>query len=149
MSGFLTDLATGFAVLLAVDDALGLTWRPNGSMYTADELGVTVMAVPPSPDGLVTVSPYPLSDDATFADSDIGLQIRSRAAGEDPRTVLDLDDAIADALLGRWPLTLSTGIRVVTLERSSSASFGQDAAKRWSRSSNYLLRLHRPGTHRL
>lgn len=159
---FTTDLVVGFAQLLA-DADVGFIWQPDGAYVVGEDYGyggyetaygnggtgLFVMGVPSIPDRLVTLSPYPLGDDAVYADSLAGLQVRSRAAGEDPRGVMDLDDTVADVLLGRFPMTLPTGVHVTTLERTSATPLGQDANQRWSWSSNYRLGLHRPGTHRL
>jgi hypothetical protein len=148
--GFLTDLHEGFAQLLAADvnPAQNLAWQPSGA-YPIDKTGIFIRHVPASPNRIVVLSSYGLSDDAVYADSDVGLQVRTRSAGEDPRDVDDLDEAIADVLLGRFPFTLTTGIRIVTLTRSSAAPLGQDANHRWERTSNFALGLHRPGPHRL
>jgi hypothetical protein len=148
--GFLTDLHEGFAQILAaeVDAAQNLAWQSTGS-YPTGKTGIFIRHVPDSPNRIVVLASYGLSDDAVYADSDVGLQVRTRSAGEDPRDVDDLDEAIADVLLGRFPFTLPTGIRIVTLTRSSAAPLGQDANRRWERTSNFALGLHRPGPHRL
>lgn len=147
---FLTDLVEGFAQLLVanVNSAQNLAWAPTG-VYPADKTGLFVAAVPPTPNRIVTLTPYPLSDDPSLSDSEIGMQIRSRSAAEDPRDVFALDDAIFDALAGNYPLDLATGIRVVTLTRSSSVSLGQDDNRRWQWASSYPLSLHRPSLHRV
>lgn len=145
---FLTDLCEGVAQLLA-DAGVGV-WSASG-VFTAEQTGITVMAVPPAPSRLITLTPYPLGDAPTLADSTVGLQIRTRSAGADPRDVLALDDAIADQLLGNYPLRLSTGVQIGTLTRTSAVSLGQDDATppRWGWSSNYRLTVYRPGPHRL
>ena len=147
---FDTDVIEGFAQLLVadVDPAQNLDWQPEG-VYDPGKTGIYALAVPPLPNRIVTLATYGLGDDPVYADSDVGLQIRTRSAGEDPRDVQDLDEAIADVLVGRFPMTLPTGIRVQTLIRSSSTSLGQDANKRWMRVSNYPLSLHHPAPHRL
>lgn len=143
---FLNDLVTGVAELLA-DSSIGLTWQPSGA-YAAGATGIFIMAVPASPNRLVTLSAFVLSDDASLSDSEIGLQIRSRSAGADPRDVYTLDDSIAGVLLGNYPLTLPTGIRIVTLIRSSATPLGQDDRQRFEWASSYTLQVHRPSTHR-
>lgn len=145
---FTKDILTGFAVLLS-SASIGLTWRPDGTAYAAGETGILLRAVPPEPDRIVTLSTYGLGDEATYADSTVGLQVRTRSGSPDPTDVDSMDDAIADVLLGNYPLTLSTGVRIVTLIRSSTVSLGQDDSKRWGQSSNYTLGLYRPGPHRL
>lgn len=160
---YLTDLVEGFAQLLAAGN-LGLVWSPSGvytdgldygqGPYGSGDFGtggtaIVVMAIPQSPSRLVSLTPYLLGDNPTLSDSDAGLQIRSRSAAADPRDVFDLDDSIADFLLGNFPLLLPTGISVSTLVRSSAVSLGQDDSKRWEWSSNYALQLHRPSLHRV
>lgn len=147
---FDTDLVAGFAQLLVadLDEAWNAAWRPTGA-YEADETPIFDSVLPATPNRIITLTTYGLGDDAVLADSDTGLQVRTRSIDADPRDVKDLDDAIADVLLGRFPMTLTGGIRVQTLTRASWTPLGQDDNKRWHRSSNYLLGLHRPGPHRL
>lgn len=144
---FTRELVDGMAVLLA-GAGINLTWRSTGA-YSASETAIVVGGLPQSPDRAVGLTPYPLGDDAVFSDSDCGLQIRSRVATPDLRDVFDLDDAIADVLLGRFPFTLTTGVVVQTLVRTSAVSLGRDDNLRAEWSSNYTLGLHRPGQFRL
>ena len=95
------------------------------------------------------LSLYPVDDDPTFAAADIGFQTIVRWEGSSPHPTRALDSAILDALHGRGQFTLVTGPRIVSCSRRSGASLGQDSQKRWSRSSNYYLHVHRPGPHRL
>lgn len=149
MTTLLNDLCAGIAEYLAAAD-IGLTYSADGS-YTAAQTGITIMVVPPTPNRLVVLTPSPLGDDPTLTDSTVGLQIRTRSAAADPRDVLALDDAIADQLLGNFPLPLSTGVQIISLVRASAVSLGQDDATppRWGWSSNYRLTVYRPGSHRL
>jgi len=144
---FTTDVGEGFAQLLAAGVS-GLAWQTSGT-YATNVTGIYIAVVPPNPDRIVTLTVYGLGDDATYADSSAGLQVRTRSAGQDPRDAYTLDDAIADVLLGRYPLTLPNGIHVQTLMRTSSTPLGEDDNQRWEHSSNYGLELYRPGTHRL
>lgn len=145
---FLGDFAEGFAQLLA-GGGLGLSYADT---YAPTDIGIGLMAFPPPPfatDNAVAIAPYPLTDNPTQNMSEVGLQIMSRAAGEDPRAVWAIDDAISNFLLGRYPLTLPTGLRVVTLQRTSSGSLGQDDNKRWIWTSNYPCNVFRPSLHRV
>lgn len=146
----LTDLVEGFAQLLAaeVDPAQNLTWQTDGA-YPDGVTGIFVMKVPQAPDRVLTLTPYPLGDDPVFADSLVGMQVRSRSTGQDPRDVYALDDAAADVLLGNYPRTLPNGVRVQTLTRISAVSLGQDNLDRWEWASSYRASVHRPGPHRL
>jgi hypothetical protein len=138
----------GVAQLLAVetDPTLGIDWEPTGA-YAAGKTGIYVEVVPATPDRIVTLATYDLGDDAMYADSLVGLQIRTRA-GQDPRDVLDLDEACSAVLNGRWPDTMG-GIQVQTITRTSGVMLGQDDNLRWSRTSNFTCSLHLPATHRL
>jgi hypothetical protein len=145
------DIAEGFAQLLAAetDPAQLLTWQASG-VYPASVTGIYIYAVPATPDRIVTLSLYGLGDGAMYGDSETGLQVRCRSAGQDPRDATGLDSAIADVLLGRYPLDLPTGVHVQTLVRANGpTSLGPDDNQRWSFTSNYTLGLHRPGPHRL
>lgn len=142
-----TDVGEGFARLLA-DEIAGVAWQTSG-VYLGDITGIYIAVVPPLPNRIITLTVYGLGDDATLSDSTAGLQVRTRSAAQDPRDVYDLDDAIADCLLGRFPLDLPNGVHVQTLVRSSDTPLGQDDNQRWEHVSNYGLGLHRPGTHRL
>ena len=141
---FESDLLTGLAQLLA-SAGIGV-WRE--SAYTAAETGITLDKVPATPDAVVTLSDYTVSDDPTLSDSVIGVQIRTRRAGVDPRPVKDLDGAIFNLIHGMPATTLPGGVRVVSCFRRSGASLGQDANGRWQRSSNFYLQVHRPSTNR-
>ena len=146
-SDFGRRLLEGMAQLLAGDVA-GVTWRPTGA-YTATQTGIYFDATPETANRVVQLSTYPVEDDPQFAASDVGLQTIVRWEGSSPHPTRELDDAIFDALNGRTHFDLATEIHVVSCSRRSGALLGQDSSKRWSRSSNYYLHVHRPGPHRL
>jgi len=151
VSGPDVALLEGVVELLAaeVDPIWSLNWSTVGA-YSTDVTGIYVFLVPPSPNRIVTLSSYGLGDDATYSDTTTGLQVRTRSVDQDPRDAIDLDAAIADVLLGRYPFDLPTGVHIQTAQRTSGpTSLGQDDNLRWEFSSNYSLGLHRPGTHRL
>jgi hypothetical protein len=143
--GFKTDLAVGFAELLAAAGAG--TWNASG-VYTASQTGIVLRTLPQSPDRVIVLSTYPVDDDPTLSDSVIGLQVTTRWGGPDPRPTDDLDDLVFDQLHGLEGVDLSTGIRVVQCYRRSGASLGQDGNSRWRSSSNFYVDAHRPSTHR-
>ncbi len=145
MSGFETNLLTGVAQLL-VGAGLGV-WRDTG-VYAASETGITLDTIPQSPDQVITLSDYAVSDDPTLSDSVVGIQVRTRGAGQDPRPVKDLDGAIFNVLHGLGGVTLAGGVHVVSMVRRSGASLGQDANNRWMRSSNYYATVWRPSANR-
>lgn len=141
---------TALLVGLAQDlDAAGIAaWSPEAG-YPADAVALTLGLVPPTPDRLVTLSGYGVSDDPVLADTTTGVQVRTRWAGPDPTGVDDLADLVFDRWQAAGPLTLPTGVRVVQMHRQSTTSLGQDAQGRWSRSDNYYVDHYQPATHRL
>lgn len=143
--GFETDLLTGLAQFIA-GAAIG-TWRANGA-YTANETAIVIDTIPATPDRVITLSDYPVSDDPTLSDSVIGVQVRTRWGGQDPRPTKDLDSSIFALLHGMPAINLVGGVHVVSCFRRSGASLGEDANSRWMRSSNYYLTVHRPSTNR-
>ena len=145
MSGFETLLLTGVAQLLSVAN-LG-TWRDTG-IYTAAETGIVFDVIPVAPDNVITLTDYIVSDDPTLSDSVIGVQVRTRCAGQDPRPVKDLDGAIFNVLHGLESVTLTGGVHIVSMFRRSGTSMGQDTNNRWGRSSNFYATVHRPSTNR-
>lgn len=145
MSGFETNLLTGIAQRIA---AAGLgVWRDTGA-YAATETGIVLDTLPANPDNVITLTDYAVSDDPTLSDSVIGIQVRTRCAGLDPRPVKDLDGAIFDALHGLESVTLTGGVHVVSLYRRSGVSLGQDTSSRWMRSSNFYATVWRPSANR-
>ncbi len=144
MSGFETNLLTGLAQLLAAAN-LG-TWNPSG-VYTSAQTGIVFDTIPQSPDNIITLTDYAVSDDPTLSDSVIGVQVRTRCAGADPRPVKDLDGAIFNALHGLESVDLG-GVHVVSLVRRSGVSLGIDANNRWMRASNYYATVWRPSPNR-
>lgn len=148
MSGFTTDLLTGLAVYIAAG-GVGATWATSG-VYTTLQTGIVLGAIPQAPDRIITLSAYGIGDDsANLSDSGIGVQLRCRWGGSDPRPVDDLADALFALLHGKTAFTLSTGVYVAQcLRRSGPVSLGQDASNRWANASNYYLSTHRPSANR-
>lgn len=146
-SPFLQLFVEGFAQVLDAAD-IGVTWRATDP-YHPGEVGIGLMTFPTGLGKAVALTPYPLGDDPALSDSEVGLQVKTRSAGADPRDVWALDDAIANVLLGLFPVDLPTGITVTTLQRTSSASLGQDDEnQRWRWVSNYPCGIYRPSLHR-
>lgn len=146
MAGYQTNLATGFAQLLAAS-GVG-TWNPAG-MYASTDTGIVLKVMPTVPDNAITLSTYPVTDDPTTADTVTGLQVKTRSGGQDPRPVDDLADEVFDQLQGLHGVTLSTGVRVLEVEHKGGSSLGQDDLKRWARVDNYYVTTYRPGPNRL
>lgn len=145
MSEWTTDLITGIAELLA-DAGIG-EWRPDGPAYIAAEVGILMRSVPPQPDRVITLSPYPVASPLLgMADFIQGVQIRCRGT-TDVRVCEDLADAVFDNLDSAGRLTLG-GVAVVQVYRQSYTSLGQDGNGRWESSSNYYFEAMRPTIHR-
>lgn len=143
MSGWTTNLLTGLAEHL--DAAAIGTWRPTGT-YTAGETAIVIRGIPPAPDRLITLAPYPVGSPAGRSTITHGIQIRMRASA-DPRDVDDLADAVFDLLDSAGPLRFG-GVVVNQLYRQSYTSLGQDSTGRWERSENYYVDAERPTAHR-
>jgi hypothetical protein len=138
-------LAHGLAEYLA---AAGIAvYRPTG-VYRDDETGIVIGTVPASPPRVVVLTPYPLSDDVDQADSVLGLQVRVRSAGPDPREALDLVDAVFEHLHGATHLDLA-GALVHLAERTASLPMGRDQSSRYEHTDTYRLIAHRPTRHRI
>lgn len=138
-------LAHGLGEQLA---AAGIaTYRPTGT-YTAEETGLVVGVMPASPPRVVVLTLYALADDIDQADSRVGLQVRVRGAGPDPRNALDLIDAVFDELHGATHLDLA-GVLVHLIERTASVPMGRDQNGRYEHADTFHLIVHRPRLHRL
>lgn len=141
MSGYKTGLLAGLAEMLA---ASGLArWNPAGAYPAGSLPAIFVQAVPPSPDAAVTLTLYTVQPAGLDnVDEVLGLQVRTRTPGADPRAVSDLDDALYGVLHGLDNCEVG-GRRISSIRHVSGVSLGQDGNKRWAWSSNYHVRLPR------
>lgn len=144
--GFTRDALDGLAALLAAA-SVG-TYRETGA-YAEGETGIIIGLVPQSPDRVICLIPYPLTDDPTLSNSVLGLQVRCRAAGRDVRDAFDLADAVFDQLHALGDVDLAPGIRLHIAERRSGIPLGEDSNGRAEWSDNYELTLDRPSVHRI
>lgn len=140
------DLFDGLATLLA-SKAVGV-YRPDGSVYTADEVAIVSSSMPPAPDRCIVLAQYAVSDDVSLSDSVVGVQARCRAPGQDPDSVQDIADGVFGVLQGLWSYTLHNGLVITLSERQSGTPMGQDESNRWEHSDNYYLTVHRPSPNR-
>jgi hypothetical protein len=145
MTGYQTNLLTGVAQLLAAA-SVG-TWNPTG-VYASSDKAIVLKTIPETPDTIIALATYPVTSDPALSDSVTGLQVLTRAAGQDPRTVDDLADLIFDQLQGLHDVTLGTGVRLVQCLHHGGGSLGEDSLHRWSRSDNYYITSHRPSLNR-
>lgn len=141
--------AEGWANYLA---AAGLGWT-FADTYAPGDKAIWRGKFPTGPtfdaSTALALAVYPLADDPNYADSTVGLRLSFRAPGQDPNTVMGLDDAAANVLLGNFPLDLPGGVHITTITRVPIGSLGFDEAKnRWTWASSYPCRVLRPGLHR-
>ncbi|MEU2111822.1 minor capsid protein [Streptomyces sp. NPDC019507] len=135
-------LLEGLAALLA-DAGLGV-YRPGpGEVYAADETALGFGAMPDTPDRVIWLNPYPVTD-TDLTDAVTGVQFRMRAA--DPMALLDLADAVFGELHNRQNLAFGA-LRVALLWRQSQALLGQDATGREELTANYYVRSTRPAPY--
>lgn len=141
--GWTSRVLTGCAEHL--DAANVGDWTPSG-VYTANQVGILLRAIPTGPDRIITLAPYVVASPPGMADYTMGLQIRCRGT-QDPRVVGDLDDACFDLLDSAYGLTWG-GVPIVQIYRQSFTSLGQDTSGRWETSSNYYVEAMRPTSNR-
>lgn len=115
------------------------TYRATG-VYTATETGITIKAVPQSPDRIVAVTIY---DEIAALDPDdpttvIPVQLRFRA-GTYPTDVDDIADAAKAAMTVHHDVW--SGVRIHRCHRRNFTPIGADANKRHERTDNYELVL--------
>lgn len=146
MTSFSESVFSGVAQLLA--DA-GIGEYSSSGLFAADAVAIVDKVLPASPDNAVALAQYPVSDSPSLSDSVIGLQVRTRAAGDDSRPVDEIADAIFDQLHGLADKTLAGGVRIVFSERRSGLAAAKDAQHRWDRTDNYYLTVWRPSLHRI
>ena len=136
---FLQSLVEGTGQLLVTDD-VGFAWRSNAGGKTP----LWPVKLPDTPNRGVAINVYDLTDDPALADSEKGLQFTLRSEADDVTDLWALEQQLNDQLLGRYPLTLPTGVDISTLVHTSSSSPQQDEKNRWRMTVNYTALLHRP-----
>ena len=143
---FDVEFIKGFGQYLASEDggALG-KW---GS-FTSSDTGIVDGGLPTSPANVYALASYSISDDPTNSDSVIGLQITTRAAGQDPRPTARMTAKVYDQLHGMAGVILPGGVYVVQCYRQSWTDLGQDENSRWREVSNFYVTVHRPSKNRI
>lgn len=118
-------------------------YNPAGA-YPADVTGITLMAVPTTPDRVLTLEVYDV-DDSPDPSDDVAhymLQVRTRGLPSPPTDVHDLAESARDALTvhhDTWP----DGLHVDRCYRISTIPLGADANRRQERTDNYRLTTRR------
>lgn len=144
--GWTTDLLTGLATHLH-DSGAG-TWRATGAYLPFDRRPIVLGSVPGSPDRVIVLSPYGVSDAAGPTDTVQGVQVRTRGAqGLGSPDCDDIADDVFDALHGLQGVVLN-GVPVVLLRRTSWTPLGADGNRRAERSDNFYLHTNRSSPHR-
>lgn len=140
------NLLTGIGELLA--DTAGATWRPDGAYSAGDPWPIVLTVVPPDPDQVITLTAYPVSGDPGLADVVQGVQIRTRGT-RDPWPVMDVNDAIFDALHGAEGLVLGgVPVTLAWLPSGGAIYLGPDSNGRHEHTQNVYLHAARPTQHR-
>jgi hypothetical protein len=135
------DLLDGIAKFI---QSAGLaTYNTNG-VYQATDTGIYVKAVNPSPDRIITMTAYQVSDDPTMPEARLGVQLRFRGL-QDPRDVDELGDSVYGILQGLTGVQFNS-VFAEQILRQSSITLGQDAAKRWERADAYYIDTGLPPT---
>ena len=143
-AGWTTRLTIGLAEDLHA--AALAVWRPVDP-YEPEETGISLRTAPQTPDRVIVLTPYPVTDDPALADVVLGMQIRFRGRPGDTQDHEDLGDAVFAHLHGATGLLLG-GIPVTHMWRQSASQLGRDDAERWERADNYYLQANRPTAHR-
>lgn len=133
-----SDLMTGAALRLAAHNAG--TWSPNGA-YTDGQTGITIKAVPQSPDAIIALTVYDreTSPNPDLTNQLVRLQVRLRSPKGRPDNVDDLADLVDTAFSGHH-MTWGT-IRIARAHRVSYLPLGPDGNGRHELSCNYAIHL--------
>lgn len=136
--GWTTDLLTGIAVYAAteIDGETVGDWDPTG-VYTADQAAIFLVAIPPAPDRLITLTSYMEDEDGT-GDVNVYVQARFRGTRNQPTTAFDLRDAFRDRFNGLDHVTFG-GTYVTQMFATPGAVLGFDDNNRLELTSNYTL----------
>ncbi len=144
-TGIQGRLRAGLAELLA--DAGVVSWDTSGTYLVSQSPKPCYDTSYPDngPDVCVALATYYTGGDGVAGDATtwLQLQVRTRGQKHGPSTDADdLDDAIAQVLLGNYPLTLPNGVRLSKIEHTSSTPIGRDAAGRFERTTNWSVRVY-------
>lgn len=145
--GASVKLTRGIAALL--DTAGVCSYVVSGPVGTTAHPPVFIGRYPDTPDICAALATYATGgDEPTLSSSRLMLQVRTRGTVTDHTAGDNLDDAIAQQLMGRFPMTLASGLRIEIITRASSAPIGLDSAGRMERTTNYAVQIHDPGPYR-
>lgn len=142
-SNFLTGICTTVAGY--ADKHMPYEYKTGTDVYSEGAAAIT-WEVEPDLERTITVRTYPVADDPSISDSQIGVQFR--ISGPDDMAFINaaIDD-LFDLFHGLQATTMG-GVKVIMAERRSGASLGQDGRGRVSRTENYYFTVHRPSRNR-
>lgn len=144
MDDFTELLLTGLARDLAIA-GIG-AWTSTG-VYGNNTTGIVLGRFPDKPDNIIALTAYGVADVIEGEDT-IGVQVRTRRAGQDPRPGMGTADQVFDRWHGRHDALLPGDVSVTQITRRSWVPGGIDAAGRSSTIQNFYVQLVRPSTHR-
>ncbi|MEE2041281.1 minor capsid protein [Nocardiopsis sp. CT-R113] len=146
-------LLSGLAAYLALDElALGLSYRPDGSPYGPDEVGIALDVIPAGPDRAVMLTSYnqgPEPDSLQAGADEHRVQIRARGTA-DPAVSRALLRAIYDVLHGLDGVELPDGTHLVlaVAMQADATAVGIDGNRRHHHVQSYRLIIDAPTAHR-
>lgn len=141
MASIQNDLVDGIATLIA---KAGIAVYSTTGTYTAGQTGIFFKIVNPTPDRIVTLTAYLITDNLSVPLARYGVQVRCRGL-QDPRDVDELGDSISQLLHGLTNVTFGTA-HIIQAFRQSSVTLGQDASKRWDRADAFYIDVDVPAT---
>lgn len=144
MDDFTEQLLTGLARDLATA-GIG-AWTSTG-VYGNNVTGIVIGRFPDKPDNIIALTAYGVTDVIEGEDT-IGVQVRTRRSGQDPRPGMSTADRIFDRWHGRTSFVLPGDVDVTQMTRRSWVGGGIDSSNRISTLQNFYVQLVRPSQHR-
>lgn len=140
------------AYLVEEEHDLGLTYRPDGSAYEPDEIGLTIDQLPATPTQVVALTGYnagPEPDSLQSGADEQRVQVRARGT-TDPRVSRGRLRAIYDVLQGLDGVTLPDGTYVVLAValQADPTPIGVDDNRRHEHVQNWRFIIDAPTQHR-
>lgn len=127
--------------------ATSVLWWMDDGPTPAGRVPIRAWSLPVEVDRAVALSVYPVNGDTGHTTSTIGVQVRIRGGAEDPRTILDVTDALVEALDNRVSWDLGP-VPVVRSWEQSGADLGTDDNRRPHATRNYYLTVTRATRYR-
>lgn len=142
MSNPIRDLTVG----------LGLWLQEQGvASWDTPQAGLPVASAviePATPDAVITLTVSLDDSDYSLSDSVAGVQVRTRAGGDDSLAASDLAWEVLTRLHGVEGLTLPNGVHVVSAAHRGGSPLEPDQTGRSRHTDNYWLTIHAPSQNR-